>query len=36
VTEILVYATAIFCIVRAIPVIWDGRKYFVASPRRTD
>ncbi len=36
VTEILVYATAVFCIVRAIPVIWDGRKYFVASPRRTD
>jgi hypothetical protein len=36
VTEILVYATAVFCIVRAIPVIWDGRKYFVTSPTRTD
>lgn len=31
VTDILVYATAIFCIVRAVPVIWDGRRYFVAS-----
>lgn len=28
-TEILVYATAVFCVVRAIPVIWDGRKYFM-------
>jgi CDP-diacylglycerol--glycerol-3-phosphate 3-phosphatidyltransferase len=24
----LVVATAIFCVVRAIPVIWDGRRYF--------
>jgi len=29
-TDALVYATAIFCIVRAIPVIWDGRRYFLA------
>ncbi len=31
-TNILVYATAVFCIVRAIPVVWDGRRYFVAAP----
>jgi CDP-diacylglycerol--glycerol-3-phosphate 3-phosphatidyltransferase len=31
VTDVLVYATAMFCIVRAVPVIWDGRRYFVAS-----
>ena len=30
-TDVLVYATAVFCIVRAIPVVWDGRKYFVPS-----
>jgi hypothetical protein len=36
VTEILVYATAVFCIVRAIPVIWDGRKYFVASSAKSE
>jgi CDP-diacylglycerol--glycerol-3-phosphate 3-phosphatidyltransferase len=32
--DILVYATAAFCVVRAIPVIWDGRRYF-ASTRST-
>jgi CDP-diacylglycerol--glycerol-3-phosphate 3-phosphatidyltransferase len=25
--QILVMATAAFCVVRAIPVIWDGRRY---------
>jgi CDP-diacylglycerol--glycerol-3-phosphate 3-phosphatidyltransferase len=28
--DVLVYATAAFCVIRAIPVIWDGRRYFVA------
>jgi CDP-diacylglycerol--glycerol-3-phosphate 3-phosphatidyltransferase len=32
-TDILVYATAVFCVVRAIPVFWDGRHYFAARPR---
>ena len=27
-TDALVYATAIFCVVRGVPVLWDGRKYF--------
>ncbi len=31
-TDILVYATAAFCVVRAVPVIWDGRRYFLGSP----
>lgn len=31
VTEILVYATAIVCVVRAVPVVWDGRRYFRSS-----
>jgi len=31
-TDVLVYLTAAFCIVRAVPVLWDGRKYFVARP----
>jgi CDP-diacylglycerol--glycerol-3-phosphate 3-phosphatidyltransferase len=32
-TDLLVYATAIFCVVRAIPVFWDGRHYFIAKSR---
>ncbi len=36
VTEILVYATAIVCVVRAVPVVWDGRRYFVASATKSD
>jgi CDP-diacylglycerol---glycerol-3-phosphate 3-phosphatidyltransferase len=28
-TDVLVYATAIFCVIRAIPVVWDGRRYFL-------
>lgn len=31
-TQVLVYATTAFCILRALPVVWDGRKYFLASP----
>lgn len=27
-TPILVFATVAFCIVRAVPVIWEGRLYF--------
>lgn len=26
----LVWATVIFCVVRAVPVLWEGRKYLVA------
>jgi CDP-diacylglycerol---glycerol-3-phosphate 3-phosphatidyltransferase len=36
VTEILVYATAIVCVVRAVPVVWDGRRYFEAPPMKSD
>jgi CDP-diacylglycerol--glycerol-3-phosphate 3-phosphatidyltransferase len=35
--QVLVMATAAFCVVRAIPVIWDGRRYLArasASPAR--
>ncbi|MFZ3217463.1 MAG: CDP-alcohol phosphatidyltransferase family protein [Candidatus Acidiferrales bacterium] len=31
--QILAGATAIFCVVRAIPVIWEGRRYFAAAAR---
>ena len=27
-TTALVYATVVFCLVRAVPVVWDGRRYF--------
>lgn len=33
-TDILVYATAIFCVVRAVPVIWDGKGYFTGGARK--
>jgi CDP-diacylglycerol--glycerol-3-phosphate 3-phosphatidyltransferase len=26
-------ATTIFCVVRAVPVLWEGRRYFSARPR---
>lgn len=32
--QALVAATVIFCIVRAIPVIWEGRRYLPASEKR--
>jgi hypothetical protein len=28
--DILVYATTIFAVIRAIPVLWDGRRYIAA------
>ena len=31
--DILVYATTLFAVVRAVPVLWDGRRY-VSTPRR--
>lgn len=33
--DVLVYLTTAFCVVRAVPVLWDGRRYFVASRPRT-
>ena len=30
-TDLLVYLTALFAIVRGVPVIWDGRRYFRGS-----
>jgi CDP-diacylglycerol--glycerol-3-phosphate 3-phosphatidyltransferase len=29
--QVLVIATAAFCVVRAIPVIWDGRRHLVST-----
>ena len=29
-TDLLVYATVLFCVVRALPVPWDGRRLFFA------
>lgn len=29
--DILVYLTTAFCVIRAVPVLWDGRRYFVVS-----
>jgi CDP-diacylglycerol--glycerol-3-phosphate 3-phosphatidyltransferase len=34
VVDVLVYLTAGFCIVRAVPVLWDGRRYVGATPSR--
>jgi len=28
--QFLVWATVIFCVVRAVPVVWEGRKYLTA------
>jgi phosphatidylglycerophosphate synthase len=33
--QFLVAATAAFCILRAIPVIWEGRRYLTAAPQKT-
>lgn len=33
--QILVGATVAFCILRAIPVIWEGRRYLTAAPQKT-
>jgi CDP-diacylglycerol---glycerol-3-phosphate 3-phosphatidyltransferase len=32
--QILAAAAAIFCIVRAVPVVWEGRRYLVAVERK--
>lgn len=34
VSQILVSATIAFCLLRALPVFWEGRRYFVASDHR--
>lgn len=30
--DVLVYATVLFSVVRAVPVLWDGRKYLATTP----
>jgi CDP-diacylglycerol---glycerol-3-phosphate 3-phosphatidyltransferase len=32
--QMLAAAAAVFCIVRAVPVVWEGRRYFVALERK--
>ena len=34
VAQALVAATAIFCVVRAVPVIWEGRNYWLAEAQQ--
>jgi phosphatidylglycerophosphate synthase len=29
--QALVFATVAFCLIRALPVVWEGRRYFIAS-----
>jgi CDP-diacylglycerol--glycerol-3-phosphate 3-phosphatidyltransferase len=29
--EALVLATVVFCLIRAVPVVWEGRRYFLAA-----
>ena len=31
--QMLAAAAAVFCVVRAVPVLWEGRRYFVAVER---
>jgi hypothetical protein len=31
--QMLAAAAAAFCVVRAVPVVWEGRHYFVAVER---
>ncbi|MGA7223286.1 MAG: CDP-alcohol phosphatidyltransferase family protein [Candidatus Acidiferrales bacterium] len=33
--QMLVSATVAFCILRAIPVIWEGRRYLTAAPQKS-
>jgi len=33
--QILVSVTVAFCILRALPVLWDGRRYFAAAANRS-
>jgi len=32
--QILAAAAAVFCVVRAIPVVWEGRRYLAAAERK--
>jgi CDP-diacylglycerol--glycerol-3-phosphate 3-phosphatidyltransferase len=32
--QILAAAAAVFCVVRAVPVVWEGRRYFGAAERK--
>jgi CDP-diacylglycerol---glycerol-3-phosphate 3-phosphatidyltransferase len=32
--QILAGAAAVFCVVRAVPVVWEGRRYLVAMERK--
>jgi CDP-diacylglycerol--glycerol-3-phosphate 3-phosphatidyltransferase len=32
--QMLAAAAAVFCVVRAVPVVWEGRRYFVAVERK--
>lgn len=32
--QMLAAAAAVFCIVRAVPVVWEGRRYFVVAERK--
>jgi CDP-diacylglycerol--glycerol-3-phosphate 3-phosphatidyltransferase len=29
----VVWATVIFCVIRAVPVVWEGRRYFAAAEK---
>jgi CDP-diacylglycerol--glycerol-3-phosphate 3-phosphatidyltransferase len=29
----VVWATVMFCVIRAVPVVWDGRRYFAAAEK---
>lgn len=33
IAQAITLATAVFCVVRAVPVLWEGRRYFSARPR---
>jgi CDP-diacylglycerol---glycerol-3-phosphate 3-phosphatidyltransferase len=33
IAQAITLATAIFCIVRAVPILWEGRRYFSPRPR---
>lgn len=32
--EALVLVTVAFCLIRAVPILWEGRRYFFATPTR--
>jgi hypothetical protein len=31
--QAITLATVIFCILRALPILWQGRRYFTGRPR---